>query len=255
MINSNLILLDPLHQFKITLLIGMPGSAFFVYFSFFLILGFYLFFQQVFGFSLIEALVKKYTYTFFFTVLIKVVNFYHLSLKYLSWIELVKQNSQVILFFIFFKYFFCFIILFYLLVDFCFIDYLGVLFILFILVIGSNLKNFLGYFTSKFFSLVFIGFSSGTFFLLFNHLFFSTKKKKFLSVGSFKRGLRKSLRLKKEKVDIEQKYWDWEIHRYYYFKELNELQKNIFTVSKQFFEVVLMVHVIASIKVTKNKLK
>ena len=70
MINSNLILLDPLHQFKITLLIGMPGSAFFVYFSFFLILGFYLFFQQAFGFSLIEGNSKTNTYTFFFTALI-----------------------------------------------------------------------------------------------------------------------------------------------------------------------------------------
>ena len=65
MINSNLILLDPLHQFKITLLIGMPGSAFFVYFSFFLILGFYLFFQQASGFSLIEGNSKTNTYTFF----------------------------------------------------------------------------------------------------------------------------------------------------------------------------------------------
>ena len=192
MINSNLILLDPLHQFKITLLIGMPGSAFFVYFSFFLILGFYLFFQQAFGFSLIEGNSKINTYTFFFTALI----------------SFLKNNTK------------------------------------------SHIQL-----DKQLFTVVFIDFSLGTFSLSFPHLFFSTKKKKFLSVGSFKRSLRKSLRLKKEKVDIEQRYWDWEIERYYYFKELNELQKNIFTVSKQFFEVVLMVHVIASIKVTKNKLK
>ncbi len=96
MINNFLILSDPLHQFKISLLIGMPGSAIFVYFSFFLILGFFLFFQQVIGFSLIEGNKSGNTYTFFFNSLI---SFLKNNIK--SHIQLDRQIFTLVLFVVF----------------------------------------------------------------------------------------------------------------------------------------------------------